>query len=64
MAPDCVSMRTWLSRDCAGASSSGFWAVVEKVEGRRWRDVGKWPVWKEDLFTRRWPPREVGSGLG
>jgi hypothetical protein len=44
---------------------------VSVVEGRemcdctRWRDVGKWPVWKVDLWRRRDPASDFGSvGVG
>ena len=37
------------------------------VDGRdrwdwtRWREVGKWPVWKVDLWRRREPASDLGS---
>lgn len=33
----------------------------ERVEGRRWSEVGDWPVWKVLRWRRRWPERDFGS---
>jgi len=33
------------------------------VEGRREREMGKWPVWKVLLWRRRWPDMDFGSGV-
>lgn len=70
MAPDWVKRRTWAGF-WAGASGIGISdaslvgadGTVERVEGRRCREMGKWPVLKVDLFMRRWPVRELGSGV-
>ena len=38
-------------------------AVALRVEGRRSECEGNWPVWKVELWRRRWPERDLGSKM-
>ena len=76
MVPDCEVCKMWWSGVGGGPSrsiSEGLALgspellmevmVGESVERRRVSRVGKWPVWKVDLWRRRWPERDLGSVL-
>lgn len=71
--PDCVVWRIWWRvEEESGAVSISLESEVEKseavgirrVDWRRWRVEGKWPVWKEHFWRRRVPERDFGSGDG
>lgn len=73
--PEDEVWRIWCKGPVAAGSSTSMGvaedvcgsgrAVIEgeSEERRRVMEVGKWPVWKVDLWRRRWPERDLGSGL-
>jgi hypothetical protein len=69
--PDCDVHRSW----CSGAGVSGDVSIaaasrksaargMRRLDCRRCMVAGKWPVWKEDFWIRRVPPRDFGSEGG